>query len=269
MTYVNDLDLNALTTKIDHLLEAEKAARVDCIEEYLIMANRRQEISELYQKLSFQIQMISNRISRLPRVADKKHVQWACTVLTMKPLFLVLDTTGLSTDSDIIRVFIRDENGVVFDSLINPLRQPLSANSRFTGIRQNDLENAPTLSESWDKIQLILRGRYILAYNLQFVKDRFEENAKYYGLPEICLIGRCLQRFASEYFDSYSMKLTQACLQVGYRLPEYPTAPERALGQLHLLGAMMQGITTAPVPSSEPEAIEAPLDALELDDHPF
>lgn len=274
MTYVNDLDLNALTTKIDQLLADEKSVHIDSHEAYLISLNRRMELIDLQQKLTTNVQMCINRISRLARLADEENVRWASAVLMMNPVFLVLDTTGLSNDSDIIRVFIRDENGVLFDTIVKPLRQTNGCNTRFTGITQTNLEEAPTLSGIWEKLRCILRGRYVLSYNLEFVKGRLDENAKHYGLPALSMIAKCLQRTTAAYFNSYgSIKLGSACGNIGYPLPTYPTAPERALGQVQLLLAMTQGITTAPqpIPSSEPiesDTIE-PDTSLELDDHPF
>lgn len=105
----------------------------------------------------------------------------------------------------------------------------------------------PTLPEEWERIRDVLSQHYILAYNLDFIQERLDENAAHYSLEPFSLIGDDLQHTAVEYFQSgYNLKLAAACARVGHTMPhDPPTAPDRAEGQFALLRAMAEGVGTA------------------------
>jgi hypothetical protein len=110
-----------------------------------------------------------------------------------------------------------------------------------------------------------------LAYNLDFVKQRLNENAEHYGLQPLYFLGECLQERAGNYYQaSYPVKLKEICARVGLTLGQ--TAPDRAVGQLMFLRAMAEGITNVhSVPTAAEETAAEEDDGLgDLDDeHPF
>jgi DNA polymerase III subunit epsilon len=86
-----------------------------------------------------------------------------------------LETTGGSFSYDrVIEVaVIIVENGEVverFQSLVNPERYVPSAISELTGIKEGDLENAPTFAMLKDQLLELLNGRIFVAHNARFDK---------------------------------------------------------------------------------------------------
>jgi hypothetical protein len=241
------MNLNETYGKIEDMLEDEEHAK----ESIQARQSRREDIQKEIRVLSGHITKLNNRFQRLPELPPTYIVEWAGAVLQMPNLaFVVLDTTSVDDDADIIRVFIAGSFGqVLFDQVVHPLRY-LNANSAYTGLTAEQLIDAHPLDEYWTHIRSVLAGRYVLAYNLTFVRNRLDENAGHYGLPSIYLIGEDLQDKARNYWSTYySPKLTGICERIGLTLPTPATAPDRVGGQLALLRAMSQGIMdVAPAP---------------------
>jgi hypothetical protein len=256
-------DFNSIAANIESLLEQEEmlpevAGRIDLEQRY----QRRDKIASHLKTMSDAVQGLQTLLKRLPALAPIGFVEWAEAVLQLPNLaFVVLDTTGVQSDSDIIRVLVADHTGkTIYARVIQPQRQHGQANTYYTGIRQQDIEESPALTEAWGEIQKELTGKFVLAYNLDFVQQRISENAKAYGLPGLHLVGDCLQHTAEQYFfrDSRAISLVAACERIGHRVIVPTYAEERATGQLALLQAMAQGITQVQAESDVPK-----------DDHPF
>jgi DNA polymerase III epsilon subunit-like protein len=148
---------------------------------------------------------------------------------------------------------------MLFDQVIQPQRELSQPNTRYTGLTREDIANAPPLAEVWQEFTRTLASRYVAAYNLSFVQEHLDENAAHYELPPIFLIGDCLQERAIAYYHaSSSLKLTDALVRIGYTLPAPAPAPARAQGQLALLRAMSEGITSVRPPATEPGQEEEP-----------
>lgn len=203
---------------------------------------------------------------------DNDISRWAQALLAFDNLrFVVVDTTSVKKDSDIIRFFTLNKHGFIEESmLIFPCRYPGECNTSWTGITPDMIEHAETLPDRWPDIREALTGRFVLAYGFDFIQEHLNENVQHYGLKPVHLIGDCLMQTAVKYFRStnYGMKLTDACARIGHALPARPNAEQRAQGQLALLKAMSQGITSAPAPVES--HIDQDEDLLgDLDSHPF
>lgn len=194
---------------------------------------------------------------------------WAKALLEFRNLiFVVVDTTSVKRDSDLLRFFTLDQHGYAEDDmLIIPGRYPGVLNTEWTGITKEQMNYAEDLPMIWSDITRALTGKFVLAYGLDFLQDRLDENAKHYGLHHIHLIGDCLMATAPAYFrvNAPAMKLVDACARVGHILPDRPDAEQRARGQLALLRAMAEGRTSppAPAPVDEDEGLS------DLDAHPY
>lgn len=249
-------DLNETYAKIEHLLDLEEKMHVRLA--IKTHEERREQIDQELKGLSTSIAQLTRRFHNLPDLPPMYLVEWASAVLKFPNLaFVVLDTTGVDDDSDIIRVLVADREGrSLFDHLVKPQRQQ-HANTFYTGIEKAQLDAAPLLSDLWPFIEADLAGHYVLAYNLNFVERRLEENAEHYDLPKITFIGEDLQDRARLYWthNYYPPKLVDICQRIGHQLPQPSTAPDRAAGQHALLQAMSQGIINVP-PQPEPEEDE-------------
>lgn len=251
------MNLNATYQKIEDLLAVELQTAV-ATESISTRQARRTEIGNEIANLSREITTLNNRFRMLPELPPVHLIDWARAVTSLPNLaFLVLDTTGVDDDSDIIRVYAADWTGQkLFDCLVKPGRY-YHANTFYTGITQEQIDAAPTLTEVWTFVQAALTGRYVLSYNLQFVRSRLTENATHYGLPGFALIGECLQEKARSYWgEYYPPKLVKLCQRIGHTLPTPATAPDRVAGQLALLKAMAAGITDVAVPVGVGAAVE-------------
>lgn len=167
---------------------------------------------------------------------------WAQSALAFPNMAVaVIDTTGITKDADVIRVYVATESGPIYDQLLWSERHRTS-NERFTGIPEDILLEMPTLPEEWEHIKATLASHYILAYNLDFIQERLNENAAHYGLAPFHLIGDDVQHAAVEYFGTnYNLKLVDACTKVGHPMPTPPMAQDRAAGVFALLHAMAAG----------------------------
>ncbi len=212
---------------------------------------RRQEIETALMECSHAVQRLMTRQRHLPELPDQEIMDWAQAVLAMPNLrILVIDTTGVDGQSDIIRLLVMDRHGAVtFDHLVYPSRHrfPTAANTPYTGIdSQTLIAESLHLDTIWHNFSEAVTGHYVLAYNLEFIVGRLEENAKQHDLEPLFLIGDDLQEKARRFFEPiryYPLKLSVCCERIGYHLPTPASASERALGQLAVLRAMAEGST--------------------------
>lgn len=260
-------DFDAQVTVIETLLTAEETSQpVLHFEEFMFHRTQRATLTQAYQSLSAQLGELRRRMNALPRLAPVDIVQWAHAVQAFPNLvFLEIDTDGLYSDADILRLVLLDHQGeILYDQLVKP-KHPISAQlSSITGITSQMLEYAPSLSEIWTEFSVVIAGKYVLSFNLAFDAGKLIECATRYHLAPLTVIGDCLMIQAGKYYDSESryLKLASLCSRIGHSLPEQPlqTAHDRAQGQRHVLEAMAQGITD----------VQAPNDDLgEIDEHPF
>lgn len=195
---------------------------------------------------------------------------WARAVLALPNLvFVVLDTTGIDRDADILRVLVVTLYGdELYHQIVKPVRHQNQPNTAYTGITQSELDQAETLAEHWPRVQDALAGKFVLAYGLDFVQDRLRENALAYHLAPIYVVGDCLHETASQYCHRTSIKLPAACAHVGQPMLIGPGAQARAYAQMRLLQAIADGQPRRAI------AVAPPVVALEDDDddddgHPF
>jgi DNA polymerase III alpha subunit (gram-positive type) len=228
---------------------------------------RRTLLKQKQQQLQQEVYALTQHIDNLPTLPALSLVWWAQAVLALPNLrFVVLDTTSVAQNSDILRILIIDVQGEkVFHEIVKPGRWKLSPNTHYTGILQEVIDQAPTLKQVWSALQDALKGAFILAYGLNFVHERLDENAEYLGLSPVSLVGECLMQTASQYWSQQrSIKLADAMTRIGYPTATTPImALQRALGQIALLKAMAEGVVEKPAPYLEDD-----LGDLE-DDHPF
>jgi DNA polymerase III epsilon subunit-like protein len=202
------------------------------------------------QLLEDALSQVRRRMDHLPRLPRMEHLRWAQAVLAFPNLaFLEVDTDGLHRDADILRIVLVDRSGTpLYAQLFKPRRPLIHQTTHLTAIHQEMVEDAPLLADAWEQIASAFTGRYVLSYNLEFDQTKLHENAERYSLSPLTVIGACLMQQAQAYAGSYAYpKLATLCTNIGFPLPEHPhqTAFDRVRGQIHLLEAMAQGITSS------------------------
>src|SRR5258707_10622387 len=200
------------------------------------------------QTLEDALSQVRRRMDHLPRLPRMEHLRWAQAVLAFPNLaFLEVDTDGLHSDADILRIVLVDRSGTpLYAQLFKPRRHLARQITHLTAIHPEAVQDAPQLADAWEHITSAFAGRYILSYNLEFDQTKLRENAERYALSPLTMIGACLMQQAQAYAGSYSYpKLATLCANIGFPLPDHPkqTAFDRVRGQLHLLEAMAAGIT--------------------------
>src|SRR6266516_479239 len=162
---------------------------------------------------------------RKRKIVTNDITRWAKAALAFPNLtFVVIDTTGVEEDSDILRLLTINRDGFIGEhEYVRSLRHPNEPNTTYTGITQEMMFHSPQLSLVWNEISNALTGKFVIGYNLSFIRRRLSENAEYYSLPPLYVIGGCLQQSAVLYFrragwTGFNLKLQDACSRIGYHL---------------------------------------------------
>src|SRR5205823_1875690 len=262
--------LHAVQLVEDFLRAEEIAEPVHNLTELASLRARRAALEQALADLEASVTHLRDRWRNLTPLPDEERIRWAQAVLQLPNLaFLELDTDGLSTDADIIRVVLLAKDGsALYAQTIQP-RRPISEKiTALTAVGPEEVEHAPAFAQIWPDLCTALQGRYMLSYNLPFDLDKLRQNAERCGVEPVALIGECLMQRSQQYFRQYSYpKLADLCRHIGFPLPDHPqqNAWDRARGQIHLVEAMSQGITTG---RGEPERRDVD-DGEEEEEPPF
>src|SRR5713101_7154263 len=162
-------DTATLYTVVTTLLRGEEAtARPIDLSTWQGHLARRAVLAGYVQQLEQATATLRRRLDSLPKLAHPAHVHWAQALLAFPNLaFLEVDTDGLGTDADILRMALVDQTGaVLYDQLLQPRRPLSSKNAHLTGITPEMLASAPRLSEVWRSSEFLAAfvGRYILSF---------------------------------------------------------------------------------------------------------
>jgi DNA polymerase III epsilon subunit-like protein len=262
--------LHAVQLVEDFLSAEETAEPVHNLTDLASRRARRSALEQALANLEASVARLRTRWRSLTPLPDEDSIRWAQAVLQLPNLaFLELDTDGLSPDADIIRVVLLDKDGSTRYAQTMQPRRPISEKiAALTAVRPEEVEHAPTFAQIWPDLCAALQGCYVLSYNLSFDLDKLRQNAERCGVEQVTLIGECLMQRSQQYFHQFSYpKLADLCCRLGFPLPEHPlqNAWDRARGQIHLVLAMSQGITTG---RGESKWIDVD-DADEEEEHPF
>ncbi|MFC4559062.1 3'-5' exonuclease [Virgibacillus kekensis] len=88
-----------------------------------------------------------------------------------------------------VGVVVADQTGIIdeFYSLINPMMHFSSFNTRIHGIREEDVEDAPTFPEIWPKLKDYLSRKIVVAHNASFDMSVIRNTLDYFNIsyPEM------------------------------------------------------------------------------------
>jgi DNA polymerase III epsilon subunit-like protein len=106
--------------------------------------------------------------------------------LTLNPLFLDTETTGIAS-AEIVDIAIIDALGeVCLNSLVCPTRPIPLAVTDVHGITNQmvSLNHAPSFPDIWPHIKHFLRGRHVVVYNAAYDQARLFDSALYTNLKD-------------------------------------------------------------------------------------
>src|SRR5260221_6528226 len=106
------------------------------------------------QLLEDVLSQVRRRVDHLPRLPRLEHIRWAQAVLAFPNLaFLEVDTDGLYSDADILRIVLVDRSGTpLYAQLFKPRRPLTHQTTHLTAIHQVVVQDAPQLADAWEHI---------------------------------------------------------------------------------------------------------------------
>lgn len=98
--------------------------------------------------------------------------------VSLNPLFLDTETTGLSEMDEICEIAIVDLAGqVLVNSLVKPTKPVSHSTTEIHGISNEMVQDAPTFRDLLPELDRILMGRTVLVYNLEFDAGKLARSA--------------------------------------------------------------------------------------------
>jgi DNA polymerase III epsilon subunit-like protein len=180
--------------------------------------------------------------------ARQEVIKWACqAVEESETLILDTETTGLDDNDEVIQLAIIDMHGnVLLHTLVRPT-VPVGTEARsIHGITDEVLAQAPSFSNLYETIAVLLGNRSVLAYNADFDRRILAQTCAKYGLPPFevaawdCVMER-YARFWGEHSQAGHYKpqsLSTACMQQGIDVQGHHDAVKDCLLTLALIKAV-------------------------------
>jgi DNA polymerase III epsilon subunit-like protein len=175
-------------------------------------------------------------------------ITWARQVVEQSgTLILDTETTGLDANDEVIQLAIVDMHGnVLLHTLVRPT-VPVGMEARVIhGITDEVLAEAPSFSNLYDTIAVLLGNRSVLAYNADFDRRILAQTCTKYGLPpfEVAAWDCVMERYASFWGERSKsghdkpQSLSTACMQQGIDVHGHHDAVKDCLLTLALIKAV-------------------------------
>ena len=105
-------------------------------------------------------------------------------LLTLNPIYLDTETTGLEKIDEIIEIsLVNDSGDVIYESLVRPTH-PISPGAMAVhGITDQDVQKAPPWYVIWPTLRTHLFGREIGIYNAEFDLRMMQQSHARHHLP--------------------------------------------------------------------------------------
>lgn len=125
-------------------------------------------------------------------------------IMSLKPVFLDTETTGVNSSAEICEISIIDYDGtVLLDSLIRPINPIPEKLVEFHGISNEMVKDAPTFAQIKKSLDSVLKDRLVIIYNKVFDERMLLQSAKLSGaewqpLPQV----ECLMLLYSQFKET-------------------------------------------------------------------
>lgn len=90
----------------------------------------------------------------------------------------------------------------LFETLVNPSCHIPDDVSKIHGIDDKMVKGAPTWDKVWSKVEMLIAGKTILAYNSDFDIRMMQQSSNYHGMSFICQDNQCIMDIYSQYCQS-------------------------------------------------------------------
>ena len=125
--------------------------------------------------------------NRIYAAEQKSYWQMTCRdaahLLTLNPLFVDTETSGLDADAEIIEVAVLALDGtVLLDTLVKPVDVVPAQATAVHGLVDADLVDAPAWPDIAPTLAELIQGRVLIAHNASFDLRMLEQSSRRYGL---------------------------------------------------------------------------------------
>jgi DNA polymerase III epsilon subunit-like protein len=175
-------------------------------------------------------------------------ITWARQVIeTGETLILDTETTGLDDHDEVIQLAIIDMYGnVLLQTLVRPTVPVGTEACAIHGITDEVLAQAPSFSNLYETIAVLLGNRSVLAYHADFDRRILAQTCAKYGLPpfEVAAWDCVMERYArfwgqrSKAGHAKPQSLSTACMQQGIEVHGHHDAVQDCLLTLALIKAV-------------------------------
>lgn len=150
-------------------------------------------------------------------------------------VILDTETTGLSSNDEVIEIAIIDANeAVLFHGLYKPTVAVSAGALAVHGYTDEFLADKPSISTDYDRLKALLTGRTVLIYNASFDDELLHHTLLKHGLAPIEYNSICVMHMMMEYYDS--KRFISLANTSGYE------TSHDALGDCYQVLAMMQDV---------------------------
>lgn len=119
----------------------------------------------------------------IANMALQSRLCWSDEKYIDKYVILDTETTGLYGDDEVVEIAIIDLKGnTLYNSLIKPTKPIPGDATRIHGITNEKVSTSPTIAQEIDKLDAILNGKCILAYNAEFDSSMIQHSLSKHGI---------------------------------------------------------------------------------------
>jgi len=123
-------------------------------------------------------------------------------IMQNKEKYAILDTetTGLGKNDEIIEISILGLDGtVLLDTYVKPSIPVSKGAYDVHKIENSTLENAPSWPEVWPQVEVVLKGKRLIAYNAKFDVRMIQQSCKNHNIEEPFLRYLCMMELVMEW----------------------------------------------------------------------
>ena len=172
-------------------------------------------------------------------------IEKAREIWETQPVFLDTETTGLSSNAEIVEISIIDhDGGVLLDTLVRPGRSIPTDAIRVHGITDEMVSQAQTWIHVWPRVESIIAGRSVGIYNADFDLRMIKQTHRLIGIPWRTPSSSffCIMKLYVEYYGATRwQKLESAGRQCGLSLPNSHRAKDDTLLARAVFQHMVKG----------------------------
>ena len=140
--------------------------------------------------------------------------------MTLEPLFLDTETTGLDEHDQVVEIAVIDAEGELqFHSLVKPTVPISEGAARVHGITSDELASAPTWPEIYSQVRQLLKDQLVVAHNISFDARLLRQTCRAHGLAMIDFDWRCTMDLLTSFNGGRWPRLSRAVELAGVAFP--------------------------------------------------